>query len=437
MKKNKLSLIFTILTVICIFSVAAIADQCGCRAIPIEEKIDVGETEEDVSSEEKEETSEESKEEKAGEAKDEEVAEEETTETQEEETSEEQEQAEAPTIELEVFEGPIYSSSDNVCYYRIKANITGTPTPDVEFSKDDSGGAWGKFKCQVNLNDPTETYTLTATATNSEGSDSDSVDISWECNSPPEIAEITLIGNHYVGLEYTVSAVVVDPDGDILSYNWSVTGGSLDNPSSDFVKWTMPSTTGNYEITVTVDDGNGGQAEKTETVEVLDLPSVSLPQIPGGGTIIEGLGAAIGLCGIVGDTHQNKAIRGFLNFDISSLAGKEVVSAEMEFSNFHIENDPYSIIEKIWMESVYWGTGNIELGDYNIPGILLGEYDIPTFTCSSTQLIDIINQAIDNGHDRFQIRLSHKGLQTNHNGSWDSIAYGDPWPIRFNITYIP
>lgn len=45
--KNKIAIIFTILTCICIFSVAAIADQCGSRAVPIEERVDeiVSETE--------------------------------------------------------------------------------------------------------------------------------------------------------------------------------------------------------------------------------------------------------------------------------------------------------------------------------------------------------------------------------------------------------
>jgi len=76
MEKNKLSIIFAVLTIICIFSLAAIADRCGCRAIPVEEKIDVGETEEaaeEVLSEGEEETSEEAEDEAQ------ESAEEETT----------------------------------------------------------------------------------------------------------------------------------------------------------------------------------------------------------------------------------------------------------------------------------------------------------------------------------------------------------------------
>jgi hypothetical protein len=305
------------------------------------------------------------------------------------------------------------------------------------FSKDDSGGAWGSKKVQVNINDPSETYTLTATATNSEDSATASMDLSWGCNRSPEIAEIILMGNHYIGLEYSVSASAIDPDGDSITYNWSATAGSINNPSSDSIKWTMPGTAGNYEITVTVEDGNGGQAQKTETVEVMNLPSLSLPQIPGGGVVEEGNIAWTDLSVAVGDSINDKSYRGFLSFDISSLTGKEIISAEMKFEHYYTVSDPFSIIEKMWVDAVYWGTDDIKFGDYDIPGVILGEYNVPTFTCSGPKLITAINQAIEDGQDRFQVRLRHKGYKTNHNATPDSIRYGGSQIVEFNVLYIP
>ena len=87
---------------------------------------------------------------------------------------------EAPTISLAIYEGPALEGS--ICYYRVEATVTGGPT--VSFSKDDSSGAFGSKKAQVNLNNPTDTYTLTATATNSEGSATDSITLSWGCATP-------------------------------------------------------------------------------------------------------------------------------------------------------------------------------------------------------------------------------------------------------------
>ncbi len=110
--------------------------------------------------------------------------------TEEEEPSEEEgsgdEEAdadadkEAPTISLAIYEGP--SLDGSICYYRVEATVTGSPT--VSFSKDDSGGAWGSKKVQININNPGDTYSLTATATNSEGSDTDSIALSWGCAIP-------------------------------------------------------------------------------------------------------------------------------------------------------------------------------------------------------------------------------------------------------------
>ncbi len=446
MKKNKLSIFFTVLICICIFSVAAFSDYCGCRAISSSENEDITETEEnteeELSDEAESETSGEAPEKKAtgeketNENEDEEESEETTSEEEEEEESE----GEAPTVILEIYEGPTYSSIDNLCYYRVKATVTGTPTPTIEWSKDDSSGAWGSKKAQVNLSDPSDTYTLTATATNPEGIATASINLSWGCailNNPPEITDITLMGNHYVGLEYTVSASVTDLDGDSLTYSWSVTGGSLDNPNLDTVKWTMPDTAGNYSITLVVNDGNGGQDENTEITEVLAFPTLKLNQIPGGGIIEGGVVAIVYPVAMIGDTWDNRPARGFLNFDISCLTGKEVLSAEMKFEQFNTEGDPYSIIEKMWVESVYWGTDNIKPEDYDSSGYPLGEYDIPTFTCSSLELRNALNYAIDNGQDRFQIRLRHKGFQTDHDSNLDVIRYGGPYTVEFNVTYMP
>jgi len=87
-------------------------------------------------------------------------------------------QAIAPTIKLQIYEGPIYSQSDNVYYYRIEAVVTGEPKPDIKFSKDDSNGTFGANKTQVNLTVAIPSYFLTATATNPAGSATASIDLS-------------------------------------------------------------------------------------------------------------------------------------------------------------------------------------------------------------------------------------------------------------------
>ena len=435
MKRNKFYTLLSIVILICLFGTAAICNQCAADTV---EEVEGTEGEAEAAEEAVDEGS------KTPESEEEELLREEETEEASEEEEEipgQEEQREAPTITLEIYEGPIYSSSDNVCYYRIKAVVTGDPTPSVVFSKDDSDGAWGSKKVQINLSDPTETYTLTATATNSEGSATDSMVLSWGCtaNNPPEISDLFISpGTKFTGSTIDIIVTAADPDGDSLNYNWSADGGSFNSTTIPNTEWKAPNTAGNYNITVVVDDGKGGQDQKTETVEVLvHQSSVSLSQIPGGGFIENGLVAAIVNPAYVGDSANNRAVRGFLSFDISSLAGKVVVAVEMEFGQFGILSDPYSLIEKIWVDAVYWGTDDIVLADYDLPGVLLGEYDIPTFTCSSIELKDALNQAINDGHDRFQIRLRHKGFQSNQNGIMDALNYGGGSPVRFIVTYVP
>ncbi|MCJ7471575.1 MAG: hypothetical protein MUP02_02035, partial [Actinobacteria bacterium] len=102
----------------------------------------------------------------------------------------------APTINLKIVAGPTYSEADGVCYYRVKAVVTGDPDSNITFSKDSSGGAWGSKTVQINLRDG-GSYTLSATATNSEGSATDSIHLSWGCEITEEPDTSTNGGGYY------------------------------------------------------------------------------------------------------------------------------------------------------------------------------------------------------------------------------------------------
>ncbi len=420
MKKNKLYILLSIIVLICLFGTAAICNQCAADTV---EEVEGTEEEAEAAEETVDEGSE------TPESEEEELLEEEETEEaseEEEETPEQEEQKEAPTITLEIYEGPIYSSSDNVCYYRIKAVVTGDPTPSVVFSKDDSGGAWGSKKVQINLGDPTETYTLTATATNSEGSATDSMALSWGCatNNPPEISEITIIpGNYAPGIEYLIPVVASDPDGDNLSYKWSVTGGSILDDTSNPMKWTPP-TIGSYDVTIVVEDGKGGTDTKTETVSVGSLPITSLSKSEWGHIIKEDSMCRNSTCKImVGDYINNKPIRGFVSFDISGLAGRTVTFASLVFHDPIQWGDPASLVSLISIELVDWGNDALELEDYFLLSTTLGSIIGPDFMVGPLIMVDYLQDAIDSGKDRFQVRIHNTGLMTNNNNAMDAWGY--------------
>jgi chitinase len=61
------------------------------------------------------------------------------------------------------------------------------------------------------------------------------------------------------GHSATLSCLASDPDGDELSYEWSVERGTLSAEGPD-ATWVAPNEYGSFVITVTVSDGRGGQA---------------------------------------------------------------------------------------------------------------------------------------------------------------------------------
>ncbi len=184
MKKNNLFLFISILILVILLGTAATCNMCGINLSTETTTSTVVDTETDKTSIEATETKE-----TVVEA----TGEESVKDTNEEKSSETDKvtaadpDGEAPTIKLQICEGPTYSQADDICYYRIEAIITGSPAPTVTFSKDDSNGSFGSKKVQVNLTKSNQSYTLTAKAKNSAGESSASLDLKWGCSQPQPI----------------------------------------------------------------------------------------------------------------------------------------------------------------------------------------------------------------------------------------------------------
>ncbi len=80
------------------------------------------------------------------------------------------------------------------------------------------------------------------------------------------------------GNSSTITCAASDPDGDSLNYDWSTTGGSLSG-TGKAVTWTAPNVAGTYSISVTVDDGRGGTANKSYTITVVAKVANKPPSI--------------------------------------------------------------------------------------------------------------------------------------------------------------
>jgi hypothetical protein len=446
MKKNKLYLVIALIISIVLFATAALCDQFLALGTQVAD-----EDEEDVAEEESLEAVEEKTEEEAEEESLEEEAEEEADETEgEEESAEEEEPAgeeeeeeeiqtafEEPTIELEVYEGPLYSSADDVCYWRVQAIVYGVPTPTVEFTRDDSNGAWGSKKAQINLTNPGDSFTLQATATNSEGSGTDSIVLTWECNRPPEISDIIMTEEYFLETNYTISVSAADPDGDTLTYAWSVSGGGLSSATGETVEWTTPSTTGTYQVTVEADDGNGGTDIRTKSVEVKELVARELLIETDEGGEISKLGTVFhkGIYHRVGDISENEGIKGFVSFDLRNMEGATIRSARLTCSSYASNGDA-SDFRPLWVASAFWGPRPLFSTDYRLSSEPIDNFNAANFMTSNPKLKIQIQNAINMDRDRFQIILYFTSMETDNDGMADYWKYQDS-DISLFIEYTP
>jgi outer membrane protein OmpA-like peptidoglycan-associated protein len=91
-------------------------------------------------------------------------------------------------------------------------------------------------------------------------------------NRPPTVKARCEPCTVEVGKGSTLTADAQDPDGDTLRYRWSVPSGQLANPTDRQTAFTAPMQEGPVQATVTVDDGKGGTASDTVTIQVVAPP---------------------------------------------------------------------------------------------------------------------------------------------------------------------
>ena len=99
-----------------------------------------------------------------------------------------------------------------------------------------------------------------------------SVRVEPKPNHPPTITCMADRSSVFTGERVHITTNASDPDGDQLTYTWRANAGQVVGTGAAVDFDTSGLAPGNYNITVRVDDGRGGAADCSSTVEVKPVP---------------------------------------------------------------------------------------------------------------------------------------------------------------------
>ena len=261
------------------------------------------------------------------------------------------------------------------------------------------------------------TYTITVTVQDGKGGLAQrSVDITVGANQSPVISSLAADPSGILyGGSTTITCIANDPDGDMISYNWSASEGSISGVGNR-VTWVAPNKGGNFNITVLLSDGKGGETTGNIMVTVSSLSNTVTirPVAQETGSVRED-GATDNSKTWAGDDEKDRGYCAFWSFDVWSLAGKKIQSASLKFTTKAVAGDPFSSTTglgglRFW--KVRYGD---ELPGFQYTGSNL--INVPVQTIPPTELSitqEIINVAAA-AATRFQVEaLFLKGHNGNH-----------------------
>ncbi len=113
------------------------------------------------------------------------------------------------------------------------------------------------------------TYTIAIRVTDRNGGGAEmQLSLDVISNSPPIIESLKAQrARANRGEAVVIECLTSDAEGDNLTYTWSATGGSFYGTGS-ITAWLAPTELGSYAISVSVNDGRGGEASAELTVDV-------------------------------------------------------------------------------------------------------------------------------------------------------------------------
>ena len=391
--------------------------------------------------------------------------------------------AAAPTVTLEIVEGPELDEESGMYRILVQAVVTGRPVPTISFNRNDELGeveghltviylaAGASFQLQVSVTSSAGTASATLDLTapedtasngdddngngngddngdtgNGNGDDGDDngdtgSDPPPPANRNPVIHSVSVSVDSIIAHEpvtFTVSAS--DPDGDPLTYHWifmpigeTPMGTS---PAEGATKQYTPDLATEWYLSLLVRDGRGGEATFYQTY-IVTAVGLSGPVKAEWGWIEKDHWVTDDFL-YIGDSIRNNIGRGFLSFDISDAPpGVVIYKVELRMANPLVYGNPSFMHSAPSQKAVgiefykdYWGERPIDLPDYNRPWLTrvatTTNYDITIVSVrggSNPQMASALQISLNNEDPRFQLRVQFNHEVSNNNSGWDGVEW--------------
>ena len=272
----------------------------------------------------------------------------------------------------------------------------------------------------------TTTYTLTAT------NDADSVTATAQVVVTTEVRLPTI--DSFIATPGTITS------GESSTLSWSVSDATtvnIDQGIGDVAltgSWELsPTTTTTYTLTATNDDGSVTATAQvvvtTEAQYTVTLYSITTED----GNVREGGPGLNPHDLIVGDESNNRARQCFLSFDISEIPTSATIkSASLALSVGEKLGWPFANLGSLRVYNDQYGT--LDSGDFTSgfpTGQMYTYHSLPNIPFTSSTLISKIQNRVNAGDSRFQVRLQFED-KTNYDGRIDAMRLAQP---RLVITY--
>lgn len=187
-------------------------------------------------------------------------------------------------------------------------------------------------------------YTITVTVRDGKGASTQaSLNVSVAANQAPVIQSLEANPSGVIyGGSAVITCIASDPDGDVVRYSWSASEGSITGTGNK-VTWIAPNRGGQYNITVIVSDGKGGETKGNVMVTVsAAVKTVTIPLVAEETGTVDSEGDKDNSRMLAGDDAKNIGYCAYFSFDVWSLAGKNIQNASLKFTTRSVVGDPFS-----------------------------------------------------------------------------------------------